>query len=243
MSTRTVLTVDVGNTQTKALLFGPDGPVGKLLSGPSDPEFIEHLCADQSQVALASVVKMDRILEDRLRDLGVLVVSATTPTPLTSSYTTPNTLGTDRLCAAVAGHRSHPDYDVLVIDLGTCITYDVITAAGVHIGGAISPGMRMRFKALAEQTSKLPLVDAQDVVEITGTDTASCIRSGVIHGITFELSAAIEHYQQCFTGLKTVVTGGDATRFVSGIKSPIFADPFLVLRGLYEIHHFQHQAV
>jgi len=242
MNDMTVLTVDVGNTQTKALLLGAEGPVSELQTGPSTPDFIKDICGTHQAVALASVVHMDGPLESQLRDMGVLVVNAATPKPVTTAYSTPATLGIDRICAAVGGHMSHPGSDVLVIDMGTCITYDMVTAAGLHLGGAISPGMTMRFRALAEQTSKLPLAGPAEYVEVTATDTEGCIRSGVMNGIAFELTAALEHYRGRFPGVVTVLTGGDSARFAGGLKSPIFADPFLVLRGLYEIHSFQHRA-
>lgn len=242
MKETTVLTVDVGNTQTKAMLFSAEGPVSELRIGPSTADFIKELCASHGAVVLASVVRLDEAIVQRLHDTGVLVIDADTPKPIATAYTTPATLGIDRMCAAVGGRASHPDKDVLVIDMGTCITYDLVTAGGVHLGGAISPGMRMRFRALAEHTSKLPLIGPQDDIPVTATDTEGSIRSGVMNGISFELSAAMGHYMSRFPDLVTVLTGGDSERFVSGLKSPIFADPFLVLRGLYEIHRFQHHA-
>jgi len=235
----TVLTVDIGNTLTKALAFRDGAPVGKPLTGPSEPDFIRSAVAGHGAVALASVVRLPDDLTDDLRGRGVLIVDADTPLPIGTAYTSRATLGIDRICAAVGASRLFPGTDVLAIDLGTCITYDMVTADGTHLGGAISPGMRMRFRALAEQTSKLPEVEPGTLGDVTGTDTVACIRSGVMHGIRFEVDAAISHYSEQYPDLKVVATGGDLPLFAKALKSPIFADPFLVLRGLYEIHLHQ----
>lgn len=232
------LTIDVGNTQTKALTFDNGRKAGKLVSGTSDMDFILDLINGHADrhIAISSVVQLDQKVKDRLVQLKALIVDGQTPLPITSNYATPKTLGIDRICAAVAAQAHFPDNSVLAIDMGTCITYEVVTANGVYVGGNISPGLHMRFRALNSFTSGLPLIspkafDDRDI----GSDTETAIRAGVQQGILYELEGTIAAQKELYPDLKVVGTGGDLALFANALKTPIFADPFLVLRGLHEI--------
>ena len=141
----------------------------------------------------------------------------------------------DRLAAVVAANWLKPGHDVLVIDAGTCVTYDFIDADGAYHGGNISPGMRMRFKALNIFTDKLPKVSAKGEVPMYGQSTETAIRAGVIRGMEFEMSGYITHLQKNYPGLLVFLTGGDEFSFDTKLKSIIFADRFLVLKGLNRI--------
>jgi type III pantothenate kinase len=231
------LTIDIGNTLTKAQWFTTDGPSGELLTGPSESEFILSLLMDPlaNRLAIASVVKLDDRLLSIIRERDALLVHSKTPFPILNHYGTPETLGIDRICAAIGARAHFPESPVLAIDMGTCITYELVSGEGAYLGGSISPGMRMRFRALSEHTDKLPLLTPAPMPELIGNDTASCIRSGVQLGILTEIDGMVDHYYELFPGLKTVGTGGDFPFFESAFKRPIFADPILVLRGLHEI--------
>jgi len=231
------LTMDIGNTFTKSLVFDGAFPVGEPAVGPSESAYIQSVidAHENKRIVLSSVVQLDDALLVILKQQDVLVVDGLTPTPLRSRYTTPHTLGVDRICAAVAAMARFPGKPVLAIDMGSCITYDVVSAEGVHLGGSISPGLTMRFRALSEFTSKLPLVSAEQTDETVGTDTQSAIRIGVQQGILLEVNGMIAQQSALQNGLCTIATGGDLSFFAHDLKTPIFADPILVLRGLHEI--------
>jgi type III pantothenate kinase len=124
----------------------------------------------------------------------------------------------------------------LVVNAGTCITYDLVDAQGVYRGGSIAPGLQMRFKALPQFTAKLPLIEAQPMpIDLTGRSTETAIRTGVQWGMVHEVDGFIEAYRRLYPELRVVLAGGDATYFETTLKNSIFAQPNLVLLGLYQI--------
>jgi type III pantothenate kinase len=143
----------------------------------------------------------------------------------------------DRVAAAVGAAAQAPGKNLLVIDIGTAITTDFVTADGIYRGGNISPGPELRFRALHQFTEKLPLVEAEGDVPPLGYDTQTAIRAGVIGGTVRELDSLIDEYRQKH-GVLTFLTGGWAFYFESKLKSPIFADGNLVLQGLNEILNY-----
>jgi len=155
--------------------------------------------------------------------------------PIRLKYKTPETLGHDRIAAAVGGRALHPGKDVLVIDAGTCITYDITTKDGDYLGGAISPGMQMRFKAMHTFTGKLPLVEMDEFDRLIGRTTRESILSGVINGVIEEINGVIRQYRQLYPELVVILTGGDHQFLHNKLKNSIFAAPELVLQGLNEI--------
>ena len=158
-----------------------------------------------------------------------------TPVPVKVLYKTPGTLGKDRLAAVVSCNHMFPGKDVLVINAGTCITYDFVNAGSEYPGGVISPGMKMRFSALHNFTDKLPLVNSYLKPELTGNDTESSIISGVMNGIIAEMDGIIEKYKLKSPELLTVLSGGDAKYFDKSLKNRIFAVPNIVVEGLHII--------
>lgn len=157
------------------------------------------------------------------------------PLPITVCYHTPETLGRDRLAAAVGANYLQPGKDILVIDAGTAITYDVVEAAGIYRGGNISPGMTTRFKALNHFTRKLPLVQEKEDIPLIGTDTESAIQAGVVNGIVCEMDGCIEKLRLKYPNLLVFLTGGHSFYFERRLKNSIFADINLVLTGLNRI--------
>ncbi|MBN2175390.1 MAG: type III pantothenate kinase [Bacteroidales bacterium] len=155
--------------------------------------------------------------------------------PYINEYQTTETLGNDRMALVAGALSKFPKCDILIIGAGTCITYDYVDNQGRYFGGAISPGIRMRYRALNTFTGKLPLITDVGEVELIGRTTGDSIRSGVINGAIAEVEGIIAKYQSTFNGLKIIITGGDMIYFEKKVKNNIFAIPNLVLIGLNEI--------
>ena len=168
--------------------------------------------------------------------LQVLRIDRATTLPIGNRYRTPETLGMDRICAAVAAQSRVPGSPALVVNAGTAITYEYVDAAGDYIGGGISLGLRSRFRALHEFTAALPLIDAEGSLQLVGDDTATCIRSGVVNGLIAEIEGIVAHYQ-ALAGptLKVFLTGGDALFLGNHLKSITFVDANLLLYGINSI--------
>ena len=173
-------------------------------------------------------------------------LSATTPIPLKNNYETKETLGTDRLAAVMGSKSIVPNRNVLTINGGTCVTFDLLTDDGIYQGGAISPGLNMRFIALNTFTGKLPLITFdENFHDLIGTSTQESILSGVQNGLIAELEGVITQYNSRYKNLAVVVCGGDSNFFVSRLKNSIFAhnliwQPHLVLAGLNAILNYQY---
>jgi type III pantothenate kinase len=239
------LVIDRGNTRTKIACF----------SNPLEYEvsILERLSCDALNSLLddfekknggaavshgiySSVVRdnqeMIACLEQRIE---LMLMSPACPVPVSNLYNSPETLGNDRIAAAVAAANLYSGCDVLSIDAGTCITYDFINASAEYLGGGIAPGLGLRFKALHTFTSKLPLVSLDEHVGLIGDTTAHSIQSGVYQGVMAEVDGIIDRYKMNYPGLKTILTGGDANYFDKKLKNDIFAVPNLVLLGLKDI--------
>jgi len=155
--------------------------------------------------------------------------------PFINLYQTPNTLGTDRIAALSAAVSLFPNTNVLIFDLGTCLTIDFINEKGEYKGGNISPGLNMRYKAMHEFTSKLPLVEINSYSELMGNCTQNALSNGGKLGLKFEIEGYINYYQQQYSNLQIVLTGGDIQHLDITQKNKIFADPNFVLHGLYHL--------
>ena len=155
--------------------------------------------------------------------------------PITIKYKTPHTLGKDRIAAVVGAYYLQPNRNILIIDAGTWITYELLEASGSYLGGNISPGMTTRFKALNDYTKKLPLVNEREEVPCWGTCTEDAIRAGVVNGIVFEMDGYIDKAKELYSDVLVFLTGGHSFYFESRLKNSIFADINLVLTGLNRI--------
>ncbi len=163
------------------------------------------------------------------------ILTAALPLPIKNLYATPKTLGVDRIAGVCGANQKFPGINCLVMDAGTCITYDFLDAKGNYHGGGISPGLKMRLQAMNAFTAKLPLVDVISNPPLIGTTTETCLQSGAINGMIQEINGIISLYQQKFEDLKVILCGGDASFFENQLKGPIFAIPELVLSGLNSI--------
>jgi len=187
---------------------------------------------------ISSVVNYSREIIDYLSNLysTCIELDHATLIPLNNLYRTPDTLGYDRIAAAVGAYTNYPGKNVLVIDAGTAITYDIVTSEGDFLGGNISPGLEIRFKSLNKHTSRLPHLERPDVIPpLVGGSTAEAIQSGIVNGLLFEIDGFIGAISQNYPKLQVVLTGGDAKYFVGKLKSSIFVDLNLNLIGLNRI--------
>ncbi|MEI7594832.1 MAG: type III pantothenate kinase [Bacteroidota bacterium] len=158
-----------------------------------------------------------------------------TKVPIQIDYQTPETLGKDRIAAAVGAFSQWGNENCLIIDAGTCITYDILEKGGKYVGGSISPGIQMRFRALNNFTGKLPLIEIKKFENTNGKTTEESILSGVLKGVCFEVDGFISHYTNEINSLKIIFTGGDVVFFDKNLKNSIFVDSNLVITGLKEI--------
>jgi type III pantothenate kinase len=231
------LAIDAGNTSVKAGLFSETG-LKEVHYGVSVHQLTEVLQDYAVNDCIISSVKEDA---DQLRQLiqphvqHVFILDHLLPVPLINEYETPHTLGKDRLAAVAGAKALYPEKDCLVIDIGTCITYDCIRADNHYLGGSISPGLHMRFKALHTFTARLPLIEPQPNPKLIARNTGDAILSGIIYGIAAEIEGIIHKYQTLFPGIDVIFCGGDAVFFETKIKQRIFVLPELVLIGLNRI--------
>jgi type III pantothenate kinase len=162
-------------------------------------------------------------------------LDANTPLPIENCYTTKETLGKDRIAAVVGAFDLYPDTNVLVIDAGTALTYDLLNEKHQYLGGNISPGIDMRFQALNQFTGKLPLVEQRDFNKLYGTSTEHAIRAGVQNGVVFEVDRAIDTFKEFYKNLKVIITGGNAEFFDKKLKNSFFVHFNLIALGLNRI--------
>lgn len=233
------LVVDIGNTRIKAGLFSSSGlDTDAVFSGDDLIEQLVDWAKDHSidHIAIASVGMAQDALAIALEGIApVLTIQHGTPLPIQTSYATLETLGIDRICASVGATSMFPNENLLVIDAGTCITYDLVTSEGTHLGGRISPGFKMRLDAMHHFTARLPQVEPSQPDEMIGRDTKASMQSGSFWGIVEEIDGAIRHYSGEYPNLKVILTGGDSPRFEQHVENPIFAAPDLVLHGIHAI--------
>ena len=241
------LIIDIGNTVAKLVAFDGDEPVEEVRTSN---ESLAALGAFAAKYAfthgiVGAVREITPQAEERLQALHIplLRFTSSTPVPITNRYRTPQTLGSDRLAAAVGARSLKPGKDLLIIDAGTCVTYEVIDALGNYWGGNIAPGMHMRLRALHEFTAKLPLVEAEGAVAGMGYDTDTAIRSGVLRGMKYEIEGYIRSMRAKYPQLLVFLTGGDKINFDTTIKNIIFADKFIVPRGLNKILDYNNDKV
>lgn len=203
-------------------------------------DFADLLTYSKKQVFNHAIISSVTYTESELLallDFPFLFLSLKTPLPFQNLYATPETLGVDRKAAVIGARAVFQNCALLAIDLGSCITYDLMDESDRYMGGAISPGLQMRFKAMNMHTARLPLAQLEpgEAPKITGDSTTACLRSGVFFGIKFEMEGFIQANQAQYDGLKVIICGGDSKIFESLTKDHIFVIPNLILRGLNRI--------
>lgn len=237
------LIIDVGNTLAKVAVFQNDEmlekaviekeALGKKIAeiSVSHPEISGVVTSNVSKVTFP----WPSILQKKAK---FIALGPDTKLPFENLYATPKTLGNDRKALVAAASSKYRNKNVLVIDAGTCITYDFKNVENQFLGGGISPGLKMRFKALNSFTANLPLVEPQENLKLIGDSTLSSINSGVVFGVIKEIEGLIDEYASKYEDLVTIITGGDAQFLSINLKNSIFANSNFLLEGLNYILEF-----
>lgn len=237
------LIIDIGNTQTKYALFKKNVMIEFRTSYDNDLDLISswrEKYPETDSVIVSSVQLKPESFLDSLKMMFARLIyfDQNTPTPLKNLYESKATLGYDRLAACVGAYVLYPNSNLLVIDAGTAITFDFVDAKNQYLGGAISPGLSMRFKALNEFTKKLPLLEKSDSCQLIGKNTSQAIISGVQNGLLFEMDTYINQIKEKHDNAKFFLTGGDAD-FLSGkLQNRIETNKQLLLMGLNSILNY-----
>lgn len=231
--------LDWGNTRVKLGLFEDETLRHTEEVETHRPDVVKILSDRLSEASPVHIIwtasgEISEAARQLLDDMKAVAFNHQTPVRHQTSYTTRNTLGPDRILLMEAAAHEFPGTHVLVIDMGTCITYDLLDASGTHRGGSISPGWRMRLKAMHDQTARLPLADAGRP-DLIGTDTTTALQSGAYHGMKNEMQETIRRYEERYRNLHVILTGGDAQAFDLQAKKAIFARPNYTLVGLNAI--------
>ncbi len=231
------LIVDVGNTLVKMAVFQEDKLLEKMVVEVSAFEKMsKNIFAKHPKIEkciLASVGRLPKEVVINLeKQYKVLILDANLKFPFHNHYASPNTLGVDRMALVAASVKHYPNSNVLIIDAGSCITYDFITDQNEYLGGAISPGIRLRYKSLHNFTANLPFLNTAMPKNIIGDRTSEAIHSGVMHGVIKEIDGIINEYQEKYLDLTIILTGGDANFLSKQLKNSIFANSNFLLEGL-----------
>lgn len=230
--------LDFGNTRKKAAIFENEFFLQEIMLPDDETTTFEKLLADfkPHKTILSSVIEHNTEIEKLLAANSIFhKLSHLTKANFTTPVGKPETIGADRLALSAAAVHYYPGKNNLVVALGTCITYNFINQYHEFIGGSISPGMEMRFKAMQEFTAKLPLVQKDWNFPIIGYDTKTNLQSGVIAGIAYEIDGFIAEYARKYSNFNVVLTGGDTSYFAGQLKNKIFADPYFLFKGLYAL--------
>ena len=237
------LIIDVGNTNVKLAVFENNKLQHKeVIKSSRILSTIKKLIKKYpglKRAIISSVGRLNESVLNKIRSqIKLLVLNSKIKLPFNNQYQTPNTLGVDRIALVSASAMLYPKKNVLIIDAGTCITYDIITKENNYLGGAISPGIALRYQALHNLTANLPLLSIKQPKNLIGSNTNESIHSGVINGVLGEIKGAINDYDKNFKELTVILTGGDAEFLSKQLKSSIFANSNFLLEGLnYILEH------
>ena len=231
------LIVDVGNTFVKFAIFVNDQLTYKISFELSEfKNQYKILKKEFPEIKSAIISSVGRLTQEQVEivknDVEVIELSSKTNVPFENCYKTPETLGVDRIALVSASVNKFSDKNVLIIDAGTCITYDFITSENHYLGGAISPGIRLRYRSLNNLTANLPLLETTQPETIIGNSTEASIHSGVIFGVIKEIDGVITQYFEDYPDLTVILTGGDAKFLSNQLKNSIFANSNFLLEGL-----------
>lgn len=229
------LLIDIGNSSTK-IAFSEHSHIKSIFRCQqiNISELIKRAeCENIESIVVSSVVGNNQELYSQLSALSnhLIIVNSNITLPFKNRYSTPSTLGSDRICAICGAHSLFPGEDCIIFDFGTAVTIDFLNRKGEYEGGNISLGLNTRFNAISQYTKQLPLLSPPKNIKDIGDSTSSAIESGIILGIMFEIEGYIRQYP-CH---KCIFTGGDSIFFAEKLKNPIFVVYNLVLKGLAQI--------
>jgi type III pantothenate kinase len=238
------LVLDIGNTRVKAAVFKENTLVDtwvweRSAALKNTEDILSRFSIKSAMVASVggSFKELTALLEDSVSSFYIL--SSFSVMPFEHTYKTPLTLGVDRLAVVAAAQFLYPKKNCLIIDAGSCITYELLTSSGVYLGGGISPGVQMRYNAMNTQTASLPLLSRPQTVKPYGESTESCMHSGVVLGVCHEIEGWIQSVEADLENLTVILTGGDAKYLSKQLKNTIFAHPNLALIGINQLLQYQ----
>ncbi|WP_339841354.1 type III pantothenate kinase [uncultured Maribacter sp.] len=240
------LIIDAGNTSVKLAIFKKAEIVH--LESVATHDFVaavKNIFEKYPKIQFAIVSSVGALSKEQMNVVAIFCevheLSNTSKVPFKNSYASPQTLGVDRLAIVTAAYYNNPHHNNLIIDAGTCITYDMINDFDEYLGGAISPGVQMRYSAMHNQTAKLPLLEKKELLDYIGNTTDNCMHSGVIYGVILEIEGVIDLYKSRFKDLTIILTGGDTLFLSKRLKNTIFADSKFLLKGLnYLLEYNKH---
>lgn len=241
-----IFTIDVGNTNIKVAVFEQVDLIEKFVFQKKDLENnfekILKKYSNCTNAVLSSVGKLDEIEILWLKKhLNLLEISHASVFPFQNLYGTPKTLGVDRMVLAAGAVLLYPNQNVLIIDAGTCVTYDFVTDNKEYLGGAISPGLRLRYESLHNFTAKLPSLSKKQPENFIGNNTEEAIHSGVVNGLCYEVEGFVSEYSVKNEQFTIILTGGDANFLANRLKSVIFADENFLLKSLQQLYTYSLQ--
>tara|TARA_X000001036_G_scaffold131989_1_gene124864 strand:+ start:144 stop:863 length:720 start_codon:yes stop_codon:yes gene_type:complete len=232
------LVLDVGNSLLKIALFEKSELIQKFKFSENYKRNIEDIISNHkvTHSIISNVGRIDDSIINILKEsTNLLLVSNQLKIPFKNLYKSKNTLGQDRLALVSAAAFNFPNENVLIVDVGSCITYDFKNNNNEYLGGGISPGISMRFKSLNTFTSNLPLIDFDSIYQLIGNNTKNSITSGVVNGTISEINGIIQQYREEFKNIRIILTGGDSNFLLKRIKNTIFADRNFLLIGLNKL--------
>ncbi|MGQ7945560.1 type III pantothenate kinase [Flavobacterium sp. WC2509] len=239
-----ILAIDVGNTRIKTAVFEGDTILEIFVFFKTElSKKIKNILKKYKEVTYLVVSSVSDVEKDVFLEfenlVGVHFVSHNDLFPFVNRYKTPQTLGVDRMVLAAGATLQFPNQNRLVIDAGTCITYDFVDELNNYQGGAISPGLLLRYKALHDFTAKLPLLQLEDPEYFIGKSTSESLHSGVVNGLVYEISGFIEEYKALNSNFIIILTGGDAVFLAKRLKNTIFANSNFLLESLNQIFQYK----
>jgi type III pantothenate kinase len=239
-----VLVVDIGNTRIKCAVYELDTLKESFVFTETEAEnnfknilFSYPNITDLIVSSVAKTLTFD--LQTISNDLKIHFVSNLDLFPFENKYATPKTLGVDRMILAAGATLLFPGKNRLIIDAGTCVTYDFVDENDNYWGGAISPGLRLRYASLHQFTAKLPLLSLEEPSGLVGNSTNQSIHSGVVNGLICEIDGFIERFKHQNENFTIILTGGDAVFLAKRLKNTIFANSNFLLESLNQFFQYK----
>jgi len=239
-----VLTIDIGNTRIKGAVFEESTAIEYFVFSKKEVQkkiaTILKKNIKITHLVIASVGSIDKkVFLDFEKECVVWFITNDDDFPFTNNYATPKTLGIDRMVLAAGATLQYKDQNRLIIDAGTCVTYDFVDQNDVYHGGAISPGLRLRYESLHNFTAKLPLLHTENPSNVVGSSTAQAIHSGVVNGLVYEINGFVAEYREKFSNFIIILTGGDTEFLAKRLKNTIFANSNFLLESLNQIYLYK----
>ena len=241
-----ILTIDVGNTNIKVAVFKHVNLIEKFVFQKKELknnfENILKKFPNCTNAVLSSVANLEEMDVSWLKNqFNLLEISHNSAFPFKNLYGTPKTLGVDRMVLAAGAVLLYPNQNTLIIDAGTCVTYDFVTHTNEYLGGAISPGLRLRYESLHNFTAKLPLLSKKAPENFIGNNTTEAIHSGVVNALCYEIEGFVSEYSVKNEQFTIILTGGDTNFLANRLKSIIFADENFLLKSLQQLYTYSLQ--